>query len=379
LKDEPIMAIAMMDLSTCSESQFFRFALTTGLEPRQVRWMPNGRGLVMAYRSIYVNQYQLGYLTYPGREFHKITNDLNDYQQISLSADGRSLSAMLNQEDDNIAIFPAGSKISSGDQATVIPGIGFSWLGTEHMSVVENLVADRNITNVDLATKEKSVTFSSANVLPWDVSACTADTIVFTGFSKADLKQSVYVTDLDGANLRRLTFGKGDDHVACSSDGKWVMFFDFSDRSIRKVPLSGGSSQVLVPSEQKPMPWFAAVPGRGEILVQVPVKDAWQFQFVSIASGQVIERVPGGGMQQACPVSISPDKKSVDFVPCAGAFDIWRLPKAGGQLQQLSHHGSSRIQDPIWKFAWSPDGQRLAVARKPLKRDAVILKDVGQQ
>jgi WD40 repeat protein len=156
------------------------------------------------------------------------------------------------------------------------------------------------------------------------------------------------------------------------------MFFDFSDRSIRKVPLEGGSSQVLVPGQQKPMPWFAAVPGRDEILVQVPVKDAWQFQFVSIASGQVIERVPGGGMQQACPVSISPDRKSVDFVPCAGALDIWRVPKSGGQLQQLSHHGSSRIQDPIWKFAWSPDGQRLAVGRKPLKRDAVILKDVGQ-
>ena len=47
LKDEPIMAIAMLDLSTCSESQFFRFALTSGLEPRQVRWMPNGRGLVI--------------------------------------------------------------------------------------------------------------------------------------------------------------------------------------------------------------------------------------------------------------------------------------------------------------------------------------------
>jgi Tol biopolymer transport system component len=371
------MAIAMLDLSNCSESQFFRFAATTDLEPRQVRWMPDGRGLVMSYRSIYMNHYQIGYLSYPVREFHKITNDLNDYLQISLSSDGRSLSALLSQEDDNIAIFPAGSRMSKADQVTVIPGIGFSWLGKDHMSVVENLAAERSITNVDLATKEKSVTFSSANVLPLDVNACTADTLVFTGFSKEDLKQSIYASDSRGGNLRRLTFGKGDERATCSPDGKWVMFFDFSERSIRKVPFEGGSSQALATREQRPMPSFATVPGRDEILVQVPLQSAWQFQFISIVTGQVTRRLPGAGMPQACAVGISPDGTVIDFVPCNGASDIWTVPLAGGTVQQLTHL-ASRVEDPIAKFAWSPDGTRLAINRKPLKRDAVILQDVGK-
>jgi eukaryotic-like serine/threonine-protein kinase len=64
-----------------------------------VKWLPDGRGLLVIYREKSTNytRGQIGYLSYPDAKLALVTNDTNNYNSIALSGDGRTLSAIQAQ------------------------------------------------------------------------------------------------------------------------------------------------------------------------------------------------------------------------------------------------------------------------------------------
>jgi Tol biopolymer transport system component len=379
VKNETAAALALLDLSTCSAVHFFRFDPNSMREPRLVRWMPDGRGLVLTCRDIDLNHFQLGYLSYPGREFHKITNDLNDYLRAAISGDGRSLAAVLSSEDDTITVFPALSRMTDADQTTSIPGTYFSWSEPGHMLVVESLNA-RDIKSVYLATKEKSVLFSSPTLGTADARLCTADTIVLSAISKQDHSSNIYRVDTHGGNLRRVTSVSSAEWPVCSPDGKWIVYYDYSDFSIRKISMEDGPPQVLVAASRNPDQSFAMARDRNEIVVLLNPESAVQrFAVVSVETGKTMSEVPVGSLGRVCALALTPDGKGIGAVPCSKEpSDIWIAPLDGTSPHQLTHHAPSRIRDSIWMFDWSPDGKSLAVCRRLIKGDVVIFEDSGK-
>ena len=57
----------------------------------RVAWLADGSGLIAACREIGSNTYQIYQISYPGAEARKITNDLNDHTDASLTADSGSM------------------------------------------------------------------------------------------------------------------------------------------------------------------------------------------------------------------------------------------------------------------------------------------------
>jgi dipeptidyl aminopeptidase/acylaminoacyl peptidase len=76
---------------------------------------------------------------------------------------------------------------------------------------------------------------------------------------------------------------------------------------------------------------------------------------------------PGAGR-----VRWTPDGSGIAFVEGGTPRNIFVQPVDGGPPRQLTNFLDSSITD----FAWSPDGQRLAVAREALSRDIVLFKRV---
>lgn len=54
-----------------------------------------------------------------------------------------------------------------------------------------------------------------------------------------------------------------------------------------------------------------------------------------------------------------------------GVGNLWMQPLSGGSAKQLTDFKSDKIFD----FAWSPNGQKLAVSRGRASRDVVLLTD----
>ena len=70
-------------------------------------WTPDAGGLVMMAAPGSQFIYQLWYFPYPNGEAQRITNDLNDYHSLSLTANGTRLVTVQNVSVSNIWVAPA--------------------------------------------------------------------------------------------------------------------------------------------------------------------------------------------------------------------------------------------------------------------------------
>ena len=77
---------------------------------QRLAWLADGSGLLMtaAEQAADFQATQIWYLSYPGGEARKITNDLKDYQNISLNADSSMLVTVEKDRETNIWVAPDG-------------------------------------------------------------------------------------------------------------------------------------------------------------------------------------------------------------------------------------------------------------------------------
>lgn len=122
----------------------------------------------------------------------------------------------------------------------------------------------------------------------------------------------VYVSDLDGSNLKRLTTTRVDESSPCwTADGQWVCFASKINerRVICKIPVGGGKIQTI------PTPGFLS-----------PSEPEW-----------------------------SPDGKLLAFTSQMGSFRICVVPAQGGQVTELVEG-----EDP----SWAPNSRTLIFTRR---------------
>ena len=77
--------------------------------------------------------------------------------------------------------------------------------------------------------------------------------------------------------------------------------------------------------------------------------------------------IPAGAR---APLKWIPDGRGIGYVTGTPG-NLWVLPLDGTPVRQLTHFTDER---PIADFAWSRDGQRLAIARTTTTNDIVLFK-----
>src|SRR3989442_3623048 len=85
----------------------------------QVAWLADGSGLALIALESGTSSNQIWHLSYPDGEVRKITNDLNNYSQLSLTADSSAQVTVQTQGEMNLWVVPQGDagrakQISSG-------------------------------------------------------------------------------------------------------------------------------------------------------------------------------------------------------------------------------------------------------------------------
>ncbi|HWB85140.1 MAG TPA: hypothetical protein VG675_13430 [Bryobacteraceae bacterium] len=176
-----------------------------------------------------------------------------------------------------------------------------------------------------------------------------------SGSGKAD----VFVCDLSGHGLRRLTF---DDHpvrgLAWVSDGKELVYA--SKRMgprwrLWRVPASGGSPrEVPVASSHVEYP---AAPPQGHALVYTDsptVSAIWRASLGEADLANVEEQVVVRSTGREFAPSLSPDgEKIADVSDQTGNDEIWTSDSSGANRVQLTNCKGPRLSRP----RWSPDGK----------------------
>jgi eukaryotic-like serine/threonine-protein kinase len=346
-------------------------------------WTPDGRGLLVNHRSSGSPTPQIGFVSYPGGRFHSLTNDTRGYQALSLSADAKTMVSIQQQRSDSVSLQPMTGKAAPAmvpglpNQAEV-RGVGWDNHGDLIVTTTTSILrmsADGSRQTTLLTDPSETLDFSS--VCPG------GGPILFSTYLReGKTSYNIWRIDADGSHPKQLSSGKADRLPLCSPDGASVYYPDFATFRIMKMPIDGGSAELIQAS---------AVPG-GYMLgaLNFSPDGRWMPELASVsdiaaqtsthkialvdvnANSQASTKYLEPRADIAVPIAITPDGKAVAYNTIEnGVGNVWAQPLDGSPGHWLTTFTSDRIR----AFQFSPDGKSLAVARVHIISDVVLLRD----
>ncbi len=335
---------------------------------QRLAWLADGSGLLMtaAEQAADFQASQIWYLSYPGGEARKITNDLKEYQNISLNADSSALVTVQADRDTNVWVAPNGDA-SRATQLTSVSSrmdgsIGVAWT-PDGKIVYHSLAGGKEgiwIMEADGKNRKQLTTGETVDFYP----SVSADGRYVVFVSERTGTRGVWKMDIDGSNPKQLI----DSGNYPQATAEWVVFQrGGGGGSLWKVPIDGGEPVQL----GKNMAWCAVSPD-GKLLactLQLP-----------LPARLVVMPIEGGSpakvfdVQPNLPARIrwSPDGRAVYYVALQnGISDIWSQPIDGGEPKKLTNFKSNRI----FSFDWSRDN-KLIISHGSSTSDVVLIRNV---
>lgn len=346
----------------------------------RVQWLPDMKGLLLVAGDN-PGACQLWFVSYPGGEVRRVTNDLNTYRAISLTDDGKKFSTVQSQGLVNLWVVPEGKSANAVRLPTgnvtfySSSGNNIAWTPDQKIVFVSNEGGRADIWLADTdGTNRKQLTANGAmNFSP----VVTKDGRYVVYASARDNRRNIWRMNIDGGNPVRLSSGLIDSFPSLSADDRWVVFtaFDGVKSALWKVSIDGGepvkiSDHAVTAATVSPDGRSIAftytespdVTAPANRLAVIPFEGGPDMKVFNIATSGSVLTLP----------QWAPDGKSVHYtVNANNVSNIWSQPLDGGPPKQVTDFKEMLMTG----FAWSSDGKQLACTRGNLVRDAILITD----
>ena len=340
-------------------------------------WLPDGEDLLALSlgRETAFTRQQIVEISTRDRTSRPITNDVNEYSALSLSADGHTVATVLNQDHFDLFVSSA-SNLTGGPLQQMTSGsavYGFSW------TPGGQLILSRQTTLTFLQPD----TGSQSPLIPsqedggaGSPSACANGRYILFSFGGhgGGTTLNIWRMDAGGGNLKQLSKGAREDFPVCSPDGKSAFYTDLSNGgNIIRVPLEGGAPEKISEfpayrfalSPDGKLLAFATFSGGSDPktrLALIPVDSLPNTRFLDPQ-----RRLPVDGA-----LRFSPDGKSLVYPTRDQDTDnLWLQPLDGSPGKQITNFKAEHITD----FHWSFDGSKLGLIRGHSDSDVVLLQE----
>jgi Tol biopolymer transport system component len=338
-------------------------------------WVNDGSGLVMAAQEKMppASSGQIWLLSYPSGEAQRLTNDLNFYAGISLTADSRTLITARTTQTANAWIvsgFPE-TQVSAvaASKNKGIGGLTFAPDGKVIYSSAETGTPEIWSMDPD-GNNPRQLTFDKrTSVEP--VVPRGGDLMAFAAYDAG--APHIWTADRSGANLRQLTHGSYEDWPDCSPDAQWVVYH--SDEAgkdrIWRIPVAGGEPMLLI---DKPARHPIVSPDGNSIACYLLEGETWRLAILPFSGGEPVKSfdIPAGAADQWHGPRWSADSREITYIVTRGGVsNIWAQPANNGTARPLTNFNEGQI----FAFAWSNDGKQLICVRGSNLRTVVMMKD----
>jgi eukaryotic-like serine/threonine-protein kinase len=354
-------------------------------------WFSDGSGLVLRVQEQWFGQWQIWQLSYPGGEARPITSDLNSYGGIlTLTADGKALLAVQVERTSNIWIAPGGEASSARVVASgrsIQAGFGgLTWAPDGRVVYGNNIEGKKGIwiVNADGSDPKPFTDGTTFDRLP----EVTADGRYLVLISTRRGPLNLWRMDIDGSNPKQLTDGLTGIGTFCiTPDGRWVVYSPFNadlyhltpnpyfGGGIWKVSIDGGGPIKLI---EKPSAGYARVSPNGKLLAYHFIDEATKRSKITITSFdddapiKTFDMPVTGDIVFQWAFQWAHDGNALVYIDTRkGVSNLWSQPLDGSAPKQITDFKS----DLIYRFAYSPDGKQLALARGNVSRDAVMISE----
>jgi Tol biopolymer transport system component len=340
----------------------------------RVDWLSDGSGVLTTANDQPTDPYQIWMVQFPTGEARTLTNDLNDYRNVSLTADSSALVVLQSDTTANLWVTTL-AQPGGGQQLTSSKyngNSGVAWTPDGRITYVsrDSGASEIWIIGPDGHGKRQLTDDGSGKRYP----CVTADgrSVIFDSHRSGNIQ--LWKAGIDGSAARVVTSGPGFG-ADCSRTDESVIYTTFSTGGFRiwKGSADGGNDVQLIDK-------YALIPSispDGKSIACFYVADSTRATKLGIfpaEGGEPINQFDllvnaGSGTPN---VRWMPDGRAVAYIASQGGVsNIWVQPIDGGPPKQLTDLTTGRI---FW-FDISRDGKQLALSRGTQTSDVVLMKD----
>jgi serine/threonine protein kinase/Tol biopolymer transport system component len=344
-----------------------------------VAWLPDASGLffVGAEKATGLRP-QLWFQPYPSGEPFKISNDLNRYSSLSVTADGKSFVTTQERLQATIYVGDSPAVLSdkvdwkltpiSSEQAT---GYALSWTAAGKLIQLDS-TNRAYITNADGSNRAHLL---ESDPLVAGAYACGPGDMVVMPLVTEDNKQQIWRLNVANGELRQLGFGNLEGGPSCTPDGKWGVYLEAdASQHLYKVSVDGGTPLELSHGRIS----YPAVSPDGASVAYLRIDG----QGASAKSKFVVQKLEGGAplkemdlpsTYNAWELGWTPDGQALTYVhnTTGNTQNVYMQPLSGGAPVQLTHFDSEPAL--IRAYAWSRDGKKFAITRARYNDSDVVM------
>jgi Tol biopolymer transport system component/DNA-binding winged helix-turn-helix (wHTH) protein len=339
----------------------------------RMEWLSDGNGLLLIAEERGGGPAQIWHVAYPGGATRRITNDLSNYRDLSVTNDGRTLIAVQSERKANIAIASTGdtSRLTQLTNTNFDGLDGMSWTPDGKLVYTLNTGGEENLWLADAMGDTPRQLTSHGGINRQPVVSPDGRYVVFV--SNRSSRQHLWRIDIDGQRPFELTHGAEDSNPSFTADGQSVVFqANAFGRTIFRIPIGGGEP-IPVTDKTAALPVVSPDGTNVALVYRPPPAGLNQFAIFPVAGGELrmIHELPAhygrfGWM---------PDSKAICYADKQeGVGNIWMQPLDGSAPKQLTHWNPG----PIFSFAWSRDGKWLAFASGTQMSDVVFITDLAR-
>ena len=343
---------------------------------RNARWLPDGSGVIVSARGA-VEPSQLWYLPVPADSGapRKITNDLSDYGDPTLSADGETLLAIRQEMTSNLFIVDVDEP---RQPRALTSGIGnlYGTAGAPRWTpdgrIIFSSIASGRVLLNSIAAGGGTIARLSGEANSGNP-AVSRDGSRIVFLSDRSGRAELWVSDADGGNARQVTRGGEIGPHTFFPDGRHVAFVSQgAQQRIWKISVDGGEAVRLTDRAAN----FPEISPDGKWLLcryraAEPGKPLWRTAVLPLdgSAPPAFYDVPryGGGPR----LRWHPDGESFSFLDWQeGVANVWLQDVKGGEPRQVTRFDAGKI----FSYDWSPDGRSLVLAQGEVVGDAVVIR-----
>jgi Tol biopolymer transport system component len=339
-----------------------------------VAWNDDGTSLYFSAMASNSNSFQIWRLSYPDGPAQRITNDPNNYEEISLADKSNTLVTMQTEVRANLWLASANGAGASVLARRITSGRteGFDGLAVAAGRVVyastEHQQPDLWSMKVD-GSDCKRLT-DAGGFLP----SVSGDGRFIAYVSVQSGTHHIWCMDVSAGSRRQLTDGGGESFPSITSDGKWVVYTSLSRErnTLWKISTQGGQPLQLTHDSLCIKPVVSHDGARIACAFRTDEADKWKIAVLSISGDEppAIFALPYPYNQK---IRWTADDQALTFLERRdGVHNVWRQPLDGQAATQLTHF----TEDLIYYYDWLPeDDGRLIVSRGIKTRDIVLIQN----
>ena len=335
------------------------------------QWVQDGSALIVtaAQSETNISPVQIWWQPFPSGEPQRITNDLNQYGSLSITADGQQFTTRVKQISSTTLV----AEMSHPEDGIPVTssrsdGYGLAWTRDGRLLSMDT---SGQLWLASLDGSERVAIFGSDDILTNQFSVCGADGFVlFTRWKWG--RGSLWRVDITGRNLQPILNTSDASFPDCSPDGKWITYTQETSKGSRlmRVPTGGGSPESLL---ERPLVIGRYSPNGKQIgiLMDEDGNGTYKVAVADAETGHIEKTFDCSDISplgENWVLRWTPDGKGLTFPrTTGGTLNLWVQPVPGGPPHQITH-----FPDDMVAYAWSPDGKRLALTRETVSSDVVL-------